>query len=188
VSAPMSLPSRWKATRYELKSPPTGETFNFVASARTAPDGCFRFVWTLAPGKRGPGEHYHPTETETFEIISGTLRIWQNGIPKDYGPGEIVAVLPRVVHKFLNPTSEPCVMNVKLDGPALEDAFLPIAVATHGRKPKMSELARFILNTDEGGSVPTMAIVKPIGWVITTLLRLFGVKKYEPVLGWDKAE
>src|SRR5688500_10283434 len=67
-------------------SKPTGEHFEFLASSR-GPGAHLEFRWTLAPGKRGPGEHYHPRETETFTVLSGSLRIWINGVPKDYAAG-----------------------------------------------------------------------------------------------------
>ena len=185
--APAVAPQPFKTTRYELASPPTGEHFRFATSARGV-DGKFRFVWTLAPGKRGPGEHVHPREIEMFEIVSGTLRIWQNGVPRDCRAGEQVTVPPNTPHRFLNPEKVPCVANVTLDGPGLEDVFVPAAVAA-ADKQSMGNILRFFATTGVGdGSVPTSAIAKPIGWVILGLLKLFGVKPFPPVYGWDEAK
>ena len=100
-----------------LASPPTGEHFEFRRSFHT--DGAFEFLWTLAPKKRGPGMHIHPTETETFRVVSGTLRIWIAGVARDFGPGECVAIPPGVPHRFLNPGDTPAVALVSLDGPAM---------------------------------------------------------------------
>jgi mannose-6-phosphate isomerase-like protein (cupin superfamily) len=148
---------RMTTTKYRAESPPTGETFEFARSARSTEDKTFRFVWTLAPKKRGPGEHYHEDAVETFEIVSGTLRIWLDGEPKDYHPGDFVAIPPRVPHRFLNPGDEPVVVNVTLEGTRLEDTLVPIGVAVYGRKgPRLGELLRmFVAIAKLRPSIPT---------------------------------
>lgn len=173
-------------TRFELASPPTGEHFRFATSSRSA-DGLFRFVWTLAAGKRGPGEHFHQDETETFEVVSGVLRIWIGGVPRDLHPGDRVAVPPRVPHRFLNPGPAPAIVNVTLDGPRMEDTFVPCAVAQDA-KPSGYNMLRFMVTTGvSGASTPNnqlfVWIMAPFVW----LPRLFGVRPFEPVTGWDRA-
>jgi mannose-6-phosphate isomerase-like protein (cupin superfamily) len=171
---------------YRAESPPTGELFEFVASARTAPDQKFRFRWTLAPGKKGPGEHFHEHETETFEVISGTLRIWIAGEPRDLGPGASVAVPPKTPHRFLNPTDEPVVVAVSLDGTRMEDMFLPVSIAAHGRKPRLRELAKMLVAIREyRPSTPNSRVARAVFAAMIGLFRLFGVKPYPPVHGWD---
>lgn len=181
------LPRRLPTTKYRAESAVTGELFEFVASARTAADEKFRFVWTLAPGKRGPGEHYHESETETFEVVSGTIRIWLEGVPRDYVPGDFLSIEPGVRHRFLNPGDEPAVMNVSLDGPLMEDAFVPLGVATHGRKVRLGDLARmFVLLAETWPSTPTSRWERGFARGFVWLLKLFGVRRYEPVIGWDR--
>ncbi len=180
-----ALPQPFPTTRYELASGPTGEHFRFATSARSA-DGRFRFVWTLAPGKGGPGEHSHPRETEAFEIVSGTLRIWMDGVATDYGPGERVAIPPGKTHRFLNPLKVPLVTNVTCDGPLLEDVFVPFAVA-NDKKPSLSNFLRFMVTTSiNDGSVPTPGLALTIATAVVSLIKLCGVKPFEPVYGWDK--
>lgn len=185
-SAPAAAPAvqPFKTTRYTLSSPPTGEHFQFATSFRT--DGKFRFVWTLAPGKRGPGLHKHPHETESFEIVSGTLRIWVDGVPRDFKPGERVDILPGTPHAFLNPEKVPAVANVTLDGPRLEDTFVPAAVA-NAREPSLKNLLRFMATTAVyDGSVGLQPIALPIAKTVVGLLKLFRVQPFEPVYGWDQ--
>ena len=182
----MNPPQRFPVTRFRADSSMTGELFEMSTSFRSSPDRLYRFVWTLAPGKRGPGEHYHEDEMETFAIVSGTLRIWIEGVPRDYAPGDTVSIAPRVPHKFLNPGTVPVVVNVTLDGPKMEDAFVPLAVATHGRKATTGDLVRFlVVLADVWPSVPVARSEKAAMTLIVKLLKLFGVKRFEPVLGWD---
>ena len=177
-------PRPFATTRYELASPPSGEHFRFATSSRSG-DGLFRFVWTLAPGKKGPGEHQHPHETESFEIVSGTLRIWIDGVPTDFGPGEKVAIPPGTTHSFLNPGTVPVVVNVHLDGPRMEDTFLPCAVANAERET-IGNLLRFMVTTPiHDASVATPGVAASIATAVVRMLQLFGVKPFPPVYGWD---
>jgi mannose-6-phosphate isomerase-like protein (cupin superfamily) len=174
-----------RPTGYRLVSKPTGEEFAFVASARSAADKKFRFVWTLAPGKKGPGEHHHEAETEVFEIVSGTVRIWSNGVARDYGPGEVCVVPPGVRHRFLNAGPEPVVIDVSLDGPRMEDALVPVAVATAGREARSGDLLRMVAGLDAWPSVPASAVARAVIGATARLLRALGFAPYPPALGWD---
>jgi hypothetical protein len=159
-----------------------------MTSAR-GPAKKFSFKWTLKPGKRGPGEHIHPHETETFTIIKGVLRIWIEGVPRDYHPGETVAIPPGTRHRFLNPGKEPVLVDVWLDGPLMEDAFMPFVVAVgRGKKPTIGKFARWMVHIYKSpASVPTSRIGNAIGAVIVGICWLFGARAFpSPALGWDE--
>lgn len=184
-----AAPSRLPTSGLIAESPPTGELFELARSARSAPDGHFRFVWTLAAGKTGPGEHFHEDERETFEVVSGVLRIWIDGQAKDYAPGDVVTVSPGTRHRFLNPGKEPAVINVALSGPRMEDLLAPVAAATHGRKPRMLELLRMMAGIQRyRPSTPSSAVARGLFSVFFGALRLFGVRPFEPVHGWDQQQ
>jgi quercetin dioxygenase-like cupin family protein len=172
---------------YTGESPPTGEHFEFRTSAR-GPSKRFSFQWTLKPGKRGPGQHVHPHETETFKIVKGVLRIWMNGVPRDYHAGDTVSVPPGTPHRFLNPGKEPVIVDVSLDGSELEDAFMPFVVAVgRGKKPGFRKFARWIVHLyKHPGSVPTSRIANGIGAVVAGICWLFGARRFpSPAVGWE---
>ena len=169
-----------------LISKPTGEHFEFLSSAR-GPEGRFEFLWTLGAGKRGPGEHYHPTETETFTVLSGSIRIWVNGVPNDYTAGMSVAVPPMAPHRFLNRTTEPVVVHVSLDGTGLEDGLVPMAFYFGGRtKLGVRDLGRIIVHTSElDASIPNSVALHRTMVGLGRLLKRFGVRGFEPVVSWE---
>ncbi len=172
-----------------LDSKPTGEHFTFVRSARGSGAGKFHFQWRLAPGKTGPGRHVHSIETETFSIVSGTLRIWIDDKPHDLAPGSVIAVPPNVPHRFLNPGTEPVVVDVTLDGTRMEDQFIPIAVAAQ-RGMRMSRvLAKMIVHIVAlEASTPTSRFERAMFKGISGMLRLFGVRGFQLIQEWEPAE
>lgn len=184
----MPTASRLVTTGLVADSSPTGERFELAVSSRTAADGHFRFVWTLDGGKRGPGEHLHEDESETFEVVSGVLRIWIGDAPRDLHPGDTVTVPPRVPHRFLNPGTTPVVVNVALSGPRMEDLLVPLAVATGGRKPGVKHLFGMMVGLDvHRSSTATSAISRGLLRLLAGAARLFGVRAGEAAMGWDRA-
>ncbi|MDX2246787.1 MAG: cupin domain-containing protein [Bacteroidia bacterium] len=61
--------------------------------------------YTIAAGVTGPLEHYHPTLTETFEVLSGQLEIKVDGKWQGLVPGKQLAVHPYQKHTFRNSSS-----------------------------------------------------------------------------------
>lgn len=163
----------------------SGETFEFQTSAKTG-DGIFRFRWTLAPGKKGPPEHLHDDEAETFSVVSGTLRIWIEGEPRDLGPGDRVTVAKLQRHRFLNPGTEPVVVDVSLDGPRQEDVLVPLAMHCGGRRTlKLRDMFTLLVHSSHvQASRPPSRFGAAIFNGLCRFLRLFGVKPLSPVGHW----
>lgn len=163
----------------------TGESFEFQTSAKTG-DGVFRFRWTLVGGKKGPPEHVHESESETFAVVSGTLRIWLDGVPQDLTAGTSVTVKTGVRHRFLNPTKELVVVDVSLDGPLQEDALVPLAVHCDGRrKMKVRDVFVMLVHADEvRASQPPSKVGRAVFSGLGRFIRLFGVKPLARVTGW----
>lgn len=163
----------------------SGETFEFQTSAK-AGDGIFRFRWTLEGGKKGPPEHVHDHESETFHILRGTLRIWIEGTPRDLGPGETVTVAKGQRHRFLNPAKEPVVVDVSLDGALQEDALVPFALRLGGRrKLKLGDFFTMMAHiTEVEASRPPSRLVRGLFGGMSRFARLFGARPLPRVGPW----
>jgi mannose-6-phosphate isomerase-like protein (cupin superfamily) len=144
-----------------LDSAPTGEQFVFATSAR-GPAKAFTFRWTLAEGKTGPNEHVHPYEDEHFDVVSGTLRVWIDGVARDYGPGESVTVPAGAPHRFLSLGPSAVVADVRLNGDRMEAMFLPAAAWAAGGGGTMTGLAH-LLGAMPGASEPVHGVDR---WVL----------------------
>lgn len=61
----------------------------------------------VAPGG-GNGLHYHKTFAETFECISGQLKVQVGKSTYTLMPGDEATAHPKQLHRFYNDTNEPC--------------------------------------------------------------------------------
>lgn len=60
------------------------------------------FLGILAPETDGVPLHYHPRETETFEVLEGELTLTVEGEDRALGPGDELTVQPGQLHGFRN--------------------------------------------------------------------------------------
>jgi quercetin dioxygenase-like cupin family protein len=91
-------------------------------------DGVLRAeVWT-EPGGDVPA-HYHPAQTERFEVVSGEVEFRVGRTTRRAGPGDRVVAEPGVVHAFRNSGKVEALVRVEVQ-PALRlQAFLEEAAA-----------------------------------------------------------
>jgi mannose-6-phosphate isomerase-like protein (cupin superfamily) len=89
-----------------IENPITGERLVFHETALQTGGRYSRFEAFVAPGGHLPTSHVHPKQTETFEIISGTLTMKLDGRTFEAGPGETVVVEPGMHHDFANRTGD----------------------------------------------------------------------------------
>lgn len=76
---------------------------NVEILARSADTPRFNLaVITIQPGSKGPGEHAHADEDDSFYILEGELTFTVDGDEVVAGPGTFVLVPPGVRHGFGN--------------------------------------------------------------------------------------
>ncbi|MEX2593415.1 MAG: cupin domain-containing protein [Anditalea sp.] len=74
----------------------------------------------IKPGGQGPPEHYHPIQTETFEVVKGKLGLIQDGKKMILNPGEKHSVPPNAKHTFWNASNEEELIIIGESSPALK--------------------------------------------------------------------
>jgi quercetin dioxygenase-like cupin family protein len=102
-----------------LANTATGETITFLETAEQT-DGAYTLIeCTVEPGGGVPMAHVHPSQTETFEVLSGVLamRLGRDRIVAE--PGDVVTVAPGRVHGFENASAYPVTFRCTV-APALE--------------------------------------------------------------------
>ena len=61
---------------------------------------------TYAPGGSPPPTHFHPTQTEHFEILAGNLQVEVNGPRRQLTTGEQLDIPANTAHRMWNPSAE----------------------------------------------------------------------------------
>jgi quercetin dioxygenase-like cupin family protein len=102
-----------------LMNPVTGEQMTFLETA-TETDG-ERVVIELRadPGGAVAAAHVHPSQWETFSVVSGTLGAKVAGGEAELGPGQTLGVSPGVAHTWWNAGDDELVFRCEIR-PALQ--------------------------------------------------------------------
>src|SRR3954471_11265281 len=89
---------------------PNGNTGHYLATGAST-NGLFGlYRWNMGPEPSGPAPHFHRSISESFYILSGTVRIYDGRRWIDTTPGDFVHVPEGGVHGFRNESGEPASM------------------------------------------------------------------------------
>jgi mannose-6-phosphate isomerase-like protein (cupin superfamily) len=89
-----------------IENPATGELLTFHTTARETGGEYTLFEARILPDGTLPAAHFHPRQTERFEILSGTLTMKVGREKFEARPGDVVVIEPGVPHHFRNNTAE----------------------------------------------------------------------------------
>jgi quercetin dioxygenase-like cupin family protein len=136
------------STPPELSSPSGNATHYLATGEQTGGDfGLYR--WVMGPGRSGPDPHFHRSITESFYVLTGSVRLHDGRGWRDAAPGDFLHVPPGGVHGFRNESGEPAEMLLLFTpGAPREDYFETLADAA--RREAMDDEARaaFFLRHD----------------------------------------
>ena len=110
--------------------------------------GLYRWDFTGPPS--GPDPHFHKTISESFYILSGTVRLYDGRRWAGAGPGDFLFVPEGGIHGFRNESGEPASMLLLFaPGAPREEYFESLAEwALTGHRPNAEERAEFMLRHD----------------------------------------
>jgi len=77
---------------------PYHERLVFRRTAAETDGALLEIEATFTPRESPPPVHAHPRQTETFDVLDGTLRVHIGGRERDYGAGERFVVPPGTPH------------------------------------------------------------------------------------------
>ncbi|MGM1063348.1 cupin domain-containing protein [Saccharothrix sp. Mg75] len=109
------------------------------------------FEWRMGPRAGGPAAHFHRTFSESFYVLSGTVRLFDGGTWVDAAPGDFLHVPEGGVHAFRNDTDEPASMLILFaPGPAREEYFRELAeIGESGRRLSPEEWTELYARHDQ---------------------------------------
>jgi mannose-6-phosphate isomerase-like protein (cupin superfamily) len=103
---------------------PSGNSAHYLATG-TSTNGQFgMYRWEMGPEPSGPAPHFHRAISESFYILSGTIRIYDGTRWIDTVPGDFVHVPEGGIHAFRNESGAPASMLLHFSpGAPREDYF-----------------------------------------------------------------
>jgi mannose-6-phosphate isomerase-like protein (cupin superfamily) len=127
----------------------TGEAGHFLATGAMT-DGRFGlYRWEMPAAPSGPSPHFHRTISESFYVLSGTIRLFGGGEWIDGRPGDFLFVPEGGIHAFRNESGEPATMLILFaPGAPREDYFETLARVSEGLTMTDEERAAFYVRHD----------------------------------------
>ena len=143
------------ATFRPVTTPPdldgaTGAVHYLATGARTA-GGFGLYRWSMSGVPSGPDPHFHRTISESFFVLSGTVRIYDGTRWLDTVAGDFVHVPAGGVHAFRNVSGAPADMLLLFAPGAPREAYFETLAgwAAEGRRPGADELAELWARHDQ---------------------------------------
>jgi mannose-6-phosphate isomerase-like protein (cupin superfamily) len=132
----------------ELANMPSSQTHYLATGAST--DGQFGlYRWEFGPRASGPGPHFHKAISESFYILSGSVRLYDGEQWVDATEGDFLYVPQGGIHGFRNESGRPASMLLLFTPGAPREAYFETLVeVAHGRTMTDEERTRFMLDHD----------------------------------------
>lgn len=128
-----------------------GGTVHYLATgAGTAGEfGLYR--WEMPAVPSGPAPHFHRTISESFYVLSGTVRLYDGARWVDAKPGDFLFVPQGGIHAFRNESGEPASMLLLFTpGAPRERYFEELAeIAASGRQLDAEERTELLARHDQ---------------------------------------
>ncbi|HZC27930.1 MAG TPA: cupin domain-containing protein [Actinopolymorphaceae bacterium] len=128
---------------------PAGTTVDYLATGESTGGDFGLYRWNFGATPSGPDAHFHKTISESFFILSGTVRLYDGKEWKDTAPGDFLYVPPGGIHAFKNESGEKASMLLLFaPGAPREEYFETLFEVAAGRVLTAEERADLYLRHD----------------------------------------
>jgi quercetin dioxygenase-like cupin family protein len=128
---------------------PNGGTVHYLATHESTGGLFGLFRWEMSAAKSGPGPHFHRTMTESFYVLSGTVRLFDGREWRDGRPGDYLYIPEGGIHGFSNDSGAPASMLILFaPGATREPYFETLAKVADGLVMSDEEKAAFYARHD----------------------------------------
>ncbi|WP_043631822.1 cupin domain-containing protein [Nonomuraea candida] len=129
----------------------TNTQVHYLATGGTTNGAYGLYRWEMGPKPGGPGPHFHRTMTESFYVLSGTIRLFNGEKWAEGKPGDFLFVPEGGVHAFRNESGEPATMLILFTPGAPREAYFEelAEIAASGRQLSPEEWTDVYLRHDQ---------------------------------------
>jgi mannose-6-phosphate isomerase-like protein (cupin superfamily) len=121
----------------------------YLATGATTRGAFGLYRWDMGPRPSGPAPHFHRSITESFFVLSGTVRLYDGATWLDANPGDFLFVPEGGVHGFRNESGEAASMLLLFTpGAPREDYFETLADAARREAMTPEDWTEFFLRHD----------------------------------------
>jgi mannose-6-phosphate isomerase-like protein (cupin superfamily) len=125
---------------------PNGNTVHYLATGESTAGGFGLYRWEMGPQPSGPDQHFHRSISESFYILTGSIRIYDGRRWIDTAPGDFVHVPAGGIHAFRNESGEPASMLLHFAAGAPREAYFEGLTTFAAKSPE--EKAEFFREHD----------------------------------------
>ena len=126
-----------------------GGTAEYLATGASTNGEFGLYRWNMSAARSGPDPHFHRTISESFFVISGTIKLFDGTSWIDARPGDFLFVPEGGIHGFRNESSEAASMLILFaPGAPREDYFEALARVSFGESMSDEERTAFMLRHD----------------------------------------
>lgn len=126
-----------------------GTRVHYLATGASTNGEFGLYRWDMGPTPGGPDPHFHKTISESFFVLSGTVRIYDGKKWIDATPQDFVFVPEGGIHAFRNASGEPASMLLLFaPGAPREDYFETLYRIGEGLVLSEEQRAEFFLRHD----------------------------------------
>jgi mannose-6-phosphate isomerase-like protein (cupin superfamily) len=126
-----------------------GGTAGYLATGESTNGQFGLYRWNMSTTRSGPDPHFHRTISESFFVISGTIKLFDGSEWIDAHPGDFLFVPEGGIHGFRNESGEDASMLILFaPGAPREDYFETLARVSMGEAMTDDERTAFMLRHD----------------------------------------
>jgi mannose-6-phosphate isomerase-like protein (cupin superfamily) len=127
----------------------SGGAAHYLATGTSTGGQFGLYRWEMAAEPSGPGPHFHRSISESFYVLSGTVRLYDGKHWMDGRPGDFLFVPEGGIHAFRNESGEPASMLLLFaPGAPREDYFETLGRLAEGLVLSDEEMTEFYLRHD----------------------------------------
>ena len=142
--------ARYRPVDTPADLPRPGGAASYLATGATTAGRFGLYRWDMGPDVAGAKPHYHRTISESFFVLSGTVRLFDGDTWLDAHPGDFMYVPEGGLHGFRNESGEPTSMLILFAPGAPREAYFEgLVELAEGRwAPSPQELQAFFEEHD----------------------------------------